>query len=121
METMLTRLRKVFLDSGESQTAIAKKTNVTSAYIWKILNNDSVRPRDLFIDSVCREFNINEEWLRNGEGEMYDVAPTDDFMEIATKIDVKDKKARQAIVDYWNLSDTDKELFWKFIERFIAK
>lgn len=70
MENMLTRLRKVFLDSGESQTSIAKKTNVTSAYIWKILNNDDVRPRDLFIDSVCREFNINEEWLRTGNGEM---------------------------------------------------
>lgn len=70
MENMLTRLRKVFLDSGESQTSIAKKTNVTSAYIWKILNNDDVRPRDLFIDSVCREFNINEEWIRTGNGEM---------------------------------------------------
>lgn len=70
MENMLTRLRNVFLDSGESQTSIAKKTNVTSAYIWKILNNDDVRPRDLFIDSVCREFNINEEWLKTGNGEM---------------------------------------------------
>lgn len=70
MENMLTRLRKVFLDSGESQTSIAKKTNVTSAYIWKILNNDDVRPRDLFIDSVCREFNINEDWLKTGNGEM---------------------------------------------------
>lgn len=71
MENMLNRLRKVFLDSGESQTSIAKKTNVTSAYIWKILNNNSVRPRDLFIDSVCREFNVNEDWLRLGDGEPY--------------------------------------------------
>lgn len=78
METMLTRLRKIFLDSGESQTAIAKKTNVTSAYIWKILNNDSVRPRDLFIDSVCREYNINEDWLRNGTGEMFKKIPAED-------------------------------------------
>lgn len=68
MENMLTRLRKVFEDSGESQTAIAKKTNVTSAYIWKILNKDNVSPSDLFINSVCREFGVNEVWLRTGEG-----------------------------------------------------
>lgn len=66
---MLERLRKIFIESGKSQTEIAKKTNVTSAYIWKILNRDNVMPRDLFIKTVCKEFGINEDWLRTGEGE----------------------------------------------------
>ncbi len=66
---MLERLRKIFIESGKSQTEVAKKTNVTSAYIWKILNRDNVMPRDLFIKTVCKEFGINEDWLRTGEGE----------------------------------------------------
>ena len=66
---MVERLRQIFINSGKSQTEIAKKTNVTSAYIWKILNKDNVCPRDLFIKTVCKEFNVNEDWLRTGAGE----------------------------------------------------
>ncbi len=68
---MVERLRQIFKESGKTQTEIAKKTNVTPAYIWKILNKDNVAPRDLFIKTVCKEFNVNEDWLRLGTGEMY--------------------------------------------------
>jgi transcriptional regulator with XRE-family HTH domain len=32
-------------------------------------------PTDAVIKSICREFNVNENWLRNGTGEMF-VKPT---------------------------------------------
>ena len=66
MNETLNRIRKVFNDSGESQTSIAKKLDVTSAYIWKILNKENVSPRKPFIDSVCKQFDINEDWMWNG-------------------------------------------------------
>lgn len=28
-------------------------------------------PSDAVVSLICREFNINEEWLRTGDGEMY--------------------------------------------------
>ena len=34
---------------------------------------------DQMLRSICREFNVNEEWLRYGRGEMFIVA-YDDFM-----------------------------------------
>ena len=68
-EDMLARIREVFKESGKNQTEIAKMLNVTSAYIWKIYNNDSVMPRSMFVDSIGREFNINTDWLRTGKGE----------------------------------------------------
>lgn len=28
-------------------------------------------PTDAVLKSICREFNVNEDWLRTGEGEMF--------------------------------------------------
>ena len=36
---------------------------------------------DQVITSICREFNVNEEWLRNGTGDMF--LPTDRNADIA--------------------------------------
>ena len=36
---------------------------------------------DQVITSICREFNVNEEWLRNGSGDMF--LPTDRNADIA--------------------------------------
>lgn len=68
------------------------------------------RISDAAINSICREFNINENWLRTGTGEMYNIQ-TDDYTNISVDIDKNDPKARQAIIDYWNLSEEDKVLF----------
>lgn len=116
MEDMLARLRAVFLDSGESQTSIAKKTNVTSAYIWKILNNDSVRPRDLFIDSVCREFNVNEDWLRTGTGEMH--KPIEDRLSayVSEITDGDDYFIQDLITVYMELDDASKKALRKLAD-----
>lgn len=118
MEDIVNRLRIIFKDSKQSQTEIAKKTNVTPAYIWKILNKDNISPSDLFIDSVCREFNIKKDWLRTGEGEMKESIDID-FGSICADIGIHDPKAREAIMKYYELSESDKELWWKFMERFM--
>nr|DAO95993.1 MAG TPA: helix-turn-helix domain protein [Caudoviricetes sp.] len=38
-------------------------------------------PADSVVSLICREFNVNEEWLRNGTGEMF--LPTDRNADIA--------------------------------------
>ena len=68
---MVLRIRTVFADTQKSQTEIAKELKVSPQYIWKIMNNDDVNPSEQFISSICREYNVNEEWLKNGTGPMY--------------------------------------------------
>lgn len=80
----------------------------------------NIEPSDSTLLLICKEFNVNKEWLRTGKGDMFNII-NDDYTKISVDIDRKDPKARQAIIDYWNLSEQDKELFWKFMNRFIQK
>ena len=123
MNGMLARLRKVFNDCGESQTLIAQRLGVTSAYIWKILNKDNVSPRKLFIDSVCKQFNVNENWLRTGQGAMYNI-PLDDTAIAASNIleneDVPFYDTIKRIIQIYEKLDSDaQDVINKEIEDFL--
>lgn len=84
-----------------------------------MFENGQREPKDIHIEQICLKYGVREDWLRNGDGEMCERTDTDDYSEISTLIGEKDPKARQAIIDYWKLSDSDKELFWKFADRFL--
>ena len=36
-----------------------------------LIENDKNSVTDQVVKSICREFNVNEEWLRTGQGEMF--------------------------------------------------
>lgn len=67
METIRDRVCTVFYDSGLSQTDFAKKINVTSAYVWKLLNKENATPSERLLNDICQEFNINKAWLLTGK------------------------------------------------------
>lgn len=117
---MNNRIKEIRKKRGLSQQKFADKLGIARGNIaaYEVGKN---APSDAVISLICTKFNINEDWLRTGIGEMDDKIPTDDFLSVAADIDMKDPKARQAIIDYWELSDSDKELFWNFISRFIIK
>ena len=75
-------------------------------------------PTEQTIKAICREFSINETWLRTGEGNS-EKDKDIDFGNICADIGINDSKAREAIEKYYELSPEDKELWWKFIERFM--
>lgn len=71
-------------------------------------------PIDAVLSLICREFNVNEEWLRTGKGEMFKPAPTDvldqlahkyhlsnaDYVMIEKFVNLK-SETRQVIFDYF--------------------
>lgn len=118
---MKDRIKCVRIDAGLTQAKFAERLGLkrNSVANYEIGRNT---PLDAIINSICREFNVNEEWLRTGQGEMYCRSDSDDdFQTVMEEIGVKDPKARQIILDYWHLSSSDKELFWRFVDRFIKK
>lgn len=114
---MNTRIAMVRKESGKNQTEFAEILGLTKNYI-SLVETGKREPSDRTIKDICKSFNINEEWLRYGTGEKKSTLSTD-YVEIMTNIGVSDKKAKQAIINYWNLSEQDKELFWNFLDRFM--
>lgn len=54
------------LNQTDFGAAIGVKQTTVTGY-----ENGSRFPIDAVITSICREFNVNETWLRTGEGEMF--------------------------------------------------
>ena len=53
-----------------SQHEFAKRLNLNQAAI-SYYEKGVRMPLDAIVTSICREFNVNEHWLRTGEGSMF--------------------------------------------------
>ena len=66
---MNARIEAVRKHEGLTQEQFADRINLSRNYLW-MLENGSRTPSDRTISDICREFGVNERWLRTGEGEM---------------------------------------------------
>lgn len=70
MDTIGKRIAECIKVSGLTKTAFAAKINLSQSHISKITLDDTI-PSDRTILDICREFDVSENWLRTGEGEMF--------------------------------------------------
>ena len=77
MDTINKRIEMLINDLHITKTAFADKLKVTQAYISKLINVGG-NPSDRLIEDICEKYNVNEEWLRSGTGEMFRIIPEED-------------------------------------------
>lgn len=78
-------------------------------------------PSNAVITSICREFNINEEWLRTGEGEMYKL-PEDKLSHVLGQIAGGDDVFIQDLVlAYMDLDDVSKAALRELRDNMLAR
>ena len=77
MESRLKEIRQHFkLSQGE----FGKKIGLSTSAIGEIERGTN-RLSNRNVDAICRVFNVNENWLRTGEGEMFNPPKELDFLE----------------------------------------
>lgn len=64
------RIIKVRSESKESQKKFAARLGLSRNFINQV-ENKKKNVSDRTISDICKEFNVNEEWLTTGQGEMY--------------------------------------------------
>jgi transcriptional regulator with XRE-family HTH domain len=65
------------------------------------LETGRINVTDRLISDICREFRVNEVWLRTGRGDIFLITPDDDIERLAVK---------------YNLSDLAKRVVGEFVK-----
>ena len=63
------RLKQIRLEHKMSQEEFGRKIGIESRAHISALENGGRNITDRIVNDVCREFNVNENWLRTGEGD----------------------------------------------------
>lgn len=64
------RIKDVRLARKLSQTDFAKKISVSRSAVCKMESGEN-SPSEQTIKLMCKEFGVNEDWLRTGQGDMF--------------------------------------------------
>lgn len=67
------RIKEVRKSVGLTQVEFGKRIGLARNTIANYETGNRI-PSNVVIGSICREFGINEEWMRTGNGEMYKLA-----------------------------------------------
>jgi len=121
MHDRLRILRKEYLNNI-SQTVFGNRIGVSRDVI-KNMELNLVEIKEHFIKLICKEWNVNEEWFRSGEGEVFEDIPSEDeYIRAAMEISREnDEVAMQMVIEYWKLDEYGKKLFKDFIVNIAKK
>ncbi len=104
---MKERIRKIRRDLDLTQQEFADRIGIKRN---TIANYETGRnePVDSVVSLICREFGVNEEWLRNGTGEMFKPSPSSALDALATEFSL-DHSSYVAIEKFLKLSPELRE------------
>lgn len=85
-----------------------------------LLESGKNDPSERTIKSICREFNVNETWLRTGDGDMFDQDQPSILSRLADeyKLTVREQSALSAFLE---LSDSDRAAIMRYVDKLVEK
>ena len=113
MNERVKELRKALGLSGEK---FGERLGITRSAVSNIESGNRALTEQVIL-AICREYNVNEEWLRNGNGEMFIETKSDNelFKWAGKVLGSKDMTFRKAFVNALSkLSEDD----WEKVEKF---
>lgn len=117
---MKNRILKIRKDSKLNQEDFGLRLNLTKNYISLIETGNRI-PSDRTISDICRKFNVNEDWLKNGTGDMYK-EKDGSFSELLVELeDSDDDFIKSLITVYMGLDEDSKSALRKIAKGMAEK
>lgn len=121
--TVENRIRELRKALGLTQSAFGSRLGVKGNTIANYESNLRA-PSDAIIFSICREFDVNEDWLRTGSGDMFITKTRSqeivDFMSELMN-DPDDSFKRRFIESIAQLSEDEWKVIEQIIDRLLAE
>lgn len=117
MSTINERIAQCIATTGLTKTAFAQKINLSQPHMSKIALGHSA-PTERTIADICREFNINKDWLRTGKGEMFKSSKDATADQLATEYGLDDL-GRQIMSAYLDLGENDRLAVGRLIQKIV--
>lgn len=114
------RIKEVRSALGISAEKFGAKIGVTRSAISKMeLGVCNVSEQSII--SICREFNVNEEWLRNGSGEMFNTLSQDEELAyiVGQALPQADDFVKDTFIALGRLSQEFTADDWQVVKKFV--
>jgi len=109
------RIQEVRKELKMNQKEFGDRLNLKSNTI-SVLENGIRNVTDRVIADICTEFNVREDWLRTGQGEMFLDQDLDNFFVVlGSKVGTLDDMDKKLIVEFLKLNKEEREAVKKFI------
>ena len=106
---MKSRIHAVRAQADLTMAEFAKRIGMTTSSI-SLFEGGKAPPSDRTVLSICREFGVNEHWLRTGEGEMFEQTRETVLDRLAAEYSL-DKEQVSVIENFLDLSPQERTLF----------
>ena len=113
-----TRVKLLRSKLNISQEAFGKRLGVTGASISKIESGQRNLTEQMVL-LICKEFNINEAWLRYDEGEMYKTLLPSELSALSKSYELDELDAR-IITEYLLLDPSQRKVIKDYIVKVAA-
>lgn len=115
MNERIKELRNVLsLTQQEFADRLSLKRNTIATY-----EMGKAIPSDRTINDICEKYNVNEDWLRNGTGEMFRAEKENSIIAKATMLLGEKDPLFEAFIDtYSKLTPKNRELLYQFMTDF---
>lgn len=117
---MKDRIKQIRTNSGLNQSDFGKKISISRSAVWKIENGENA-PSEQTINIICREFNVNENWLRTGTGDMYKLIPNKLELYLGEISNGDDDFIKDLIEAYMELDQTSKDALKQIAKKMADK
>lgn len=110
---MKDRIREVREHFGLSMEKFGSRIGIGKASI-SLLESGKNNPSVQTITLICREFGVNEQWFRTGEGEMFEQTRASVLDRLSTEYDLS-REQRSVIEAFLDLDPQERDVILKYV------